>query len=147
MVEIGGEVRVRGRNDKGRYWRIGIDKPVEGNMIPGKDLQAIFQLDRRSLATSGNYRKYYEKDGIKYSHTINPATGYPAMSNLLSATIIADDCMTADAYATACMVFGLEKSIDFLGKRTFLEAYLIYSDEKGAFKVYQTPGFEKFMAE
>jgi len=116
-------------------------------MIPGQDLQAVFQLDRRSLATSGNYRKFYEKDGIKFSHTINPATGYPAMSNLLSATIIADDCMTADAYATACMVFGLEKSIDFLGKRTFLEAYLIYSDEKGAFKVYQTPGFEKFMAE
>jgi thiamine biosynthesis lipoprotein len=92
MVEIGGEVRTRGRNDKGNLWRIGIDKPLEGNMIPGSDLQAILQLNKRSLATSGNYRKYYEKDGIKYSHTINPATGYPAMSNLLSATIIADDC-------------------------------------------------------
>jgi thiamine biosynthesis lipoprotein len=147
MVEIGGEVRVRGRNDKGNYWHIGIDKPVEGNMIPGKDLQVILQLNRRSLATSGNYRKFYEKDGIKYAHTINPATGFPAMSNLLSATIIADDCMTADAYATACMVFGLEKSIDFLGKHTFLEAYLIYSDENGEFKVFSTPGFEKYRAE
>ena len=147
MVEIGGEVRTRGRNDKGNLWRIGIDKPLEGNMIPGSDLQVILQLNKRSLATSGNYRKYYEKNGIKYSHTINPATGYPAMSNLLSATIIADDCMTADAYATACMVFGLDRSIDFLGRHTFLEAYLIYSDEKGEFKVYHTPGFEKYWTE
>jgi FAD:protein FMN transferase len=147
MVEIGGEVRTRGRNDKGNLWRIGIDKPIEGNMIPGSDLQAIFQLNRRSLATSGNYRKFYEKNGVKYSHTINPATGYPAMSNLLSATIVADDCMTADAYATACMVFGLEKSIDFLSRHPYLEAYLIYSDEKGKFKVYNTPGFEKYRTE
>ena len=147
MVEIGGEVRVRGRNDKGNLWRIGIDKPVEGNMIPGSDLQVILQLDRKSLSTSGNYRKFYVKDGVKYAHTINPSTGFPALSNLLSATIIADDCMTADAYATACMVFGLEKSIDFLNKHRFLEAYLIFSDEKGEFNVYSTKGFERYLSE
>jgi thiamine biosynthesis lipoprotein len=146
MVEIGGEVRTRGRNDKGKRWRIGIDKPVEGNMIPGSNLQTILQLDRRSLATSGNYRKFYEKNGIKYSHTINPATGFPAMSNLLSATIIADDCMTADAYATACMVFGLEKSIDFLSRHSFLDAYLIFSNERGEYNVYSTNGFERYLA-
>ena len=147
MVEIGGEVRVRGRNDKGNLWRIGIDKPVEGNMIPGSDLQVILQLDRKSLSTSGNYRKFYVKDGVKYAHTINPSTGFPALSNLLSVTIIADDCMTADAYATACMVFGLEKSIDFLNKHRFLEAYLIFSDEKGEFNVYSTKGFERYLSE
>jgi thiamine biosynthesis lipoprotein len=147
MVEIGGEVRTRGRNDKGNRWRIGIDKPVEGNRIPGSDLQAILQLNRHSLATSGNYRKFYEKDGVKYSHTIDPATGYPAMSNLLSATIIADDCMTADAYATACMVFGLEKSVDFLRKHRFLEAYLVYSNEKGEYNVYCTKGLNRYLAE
>ena len=147
MVEIGGEVRTRGRNEKGSIWRIGIDKPLEGNVIPGSNLQAILQLDRRSLATSGNYRKFYEKDGIKYSHTINPATGYPAMSDLLSATIIADDCMTADAYATACMVFGLEKSIRFLDQNKFLDAYLIYNDEKGQYRVYYSKGLSRYLAE
>jgi thiamine biosynthesis lipoprotein len=147
MVEIGGEVRTRGHNEKGNLWRIGIDKPVEGNMIPGSDLQAILRLNRRSLATSGNYRKFYEKNGIKYSHTINPATGFPAMSNLLSATIIADDCITADAYATACMVLGLEKSIDFLGKHGYLDAYLIFSNEKGEFNVYVTNGFDKYLTD
>ena len=147
MVEIGGEVRTRGCNEKGNIWRIGIDKPLEGNVIPGSNLQAILQLDRRSLATSGNYRKFYEKDGIKYSHTINPATGYPAMTDLLSATIIADDCMTADAYATACMVFGLEKSIRFLDQNKFLDAYLIYNDEKGQYRVYYSKGLSRYLAE
>ncbi len=147
LVEIGGEVRTRGRNEKGNRWRIGIDKPVEGNMIPGAYMQAIVTLGRRALATSGNYRKFYEKDGIKYSHTINPATGYPVMSNLLSATVIADDCITADAYATAFMVMGLDKSIEFLKKNRFLDAYLIYSDELGNFKVYFTPRLRKYLEE
>jgi FAD:protein FMN transferase len=147
MVEIGGEVRTRGKNDKGNVWRIGIDKPVEGNMIPGQELEAIVQISGHSLSTSGNYRKFYEKDGIKYAHTINPATGYPALSNLLSVTIIADDCLTADAYATACMVMGLEKSIEFLDHHKFLDAYLIYSDEKGQFKVYFTKKFSRYMLE
>ncbi len=89
MVEIGGEIRARGKNEQGDYWRIGIDKPVDGNNIPGTDLQSIVKLNDRSLATSGNYRKFYEKNGIKYVHTINPKTGYPVISNLLSATVVA----------------------------------------------------------
>jgi len=147
MVEIGGEVRTRGRNDKGNIWRIGIDKPLEGNVTPGENLQAILQLDRKSLATSGNYRKFYEKDGVKYAHTIDPKTGYPVISNLLSATVVADDCMTADAYATAFMVIGLNRTIDFLDQHKTLDAYLIYSDEKGQYNVYISKGFSRYMAE
>jgi thiamine biosynthesis lipoprotein len=147
LVEIGGEVRTRGRNEKGNSWRIGIDKPVEGNMIPGASMQAIITLNRRSLATSGNYRKFYEKDGIKYAHTINPKTGYPVISNLLSATVVANDCMTADAYATAFMVMGLDQSKKFLADHKYLEAYLIYSDDKGNFRVFFTQGLEEMLEE
>jgi thiamine biosynthesis lipoprotein len=147
MVEIGGEVRARGKNEQGDYWRIGIDKPVDGNNIPGTELQSIVKLNGRSLATSGNYRKFYEKNGIKYVHTINPKTGYPVISNLLSATVVARDCMTADAYATAFMVMGTDLSIRFLNENRFLDAYLIYSDEKGNFKVYYTKGLKKYIAD
>lgn len=140
MVDIGGEVKTKGMNLNNEIWRIGIDRPVEGNMIPGADLQAIIRLDNRALATSGNYRQYYEKDGVKYVHTIDPKTGYSVVSNLLSASVIADDCMTADAYATAFMVFGLERSIKFLNENSFLEAYLVYSDTSGRFQVYRSEG-------
>jgi thiamine biosynthesis lipoprotein len=147
LVEIGGEVRTRGKNEKGMTWRIGIDRPFEGNMLPGENLQAIVRLSNRSLATSGNYRRYYERDGVKYVHTINPKTGYPVVSNLLSATVVADDCITADAYATAFMVFGVERSKAFLSENSFLDALLIYSDEKGSFHVYSSPGLKKFIDE
>ncbi len=147
MVEIGGEIRARGTNEKGQFWRIGIDKPLDGNAIPGTELQSILKLNDRSLATSGNYRKFYEKNGIKYVHTINPKTGYPVISNLLSATVVAKDCITADAYATAFMVMGTDRSIRFLEDNHFLDAYLIYSDEKGNFKVYFTKGLKKYIVE
>jgi thiamine biosynthesis lipoprotein len=147
MVEIGGEVRAKGKNDRNHIWRIGIDRPEEGNMLPGANLQAILSLRNRSLATSGNYRKFYEKNGIKFVHTINPETGYPVVSNLLSATVVADDCMTADAYATAFMVFGLDKSIAFLHRNKFLDAYLIYADEDGKFRVFVTRGLRKNIEE
>jgi len=147
MVEIGGEIHARGRNPGNNFWRVGIDKPLEGNMMPGEELQAIISLRNRSLSTAGNYRKYYEKNGIKYVHIINPKTGYPVISNLLSATVVARDCFTADAYDTALMVLGLERSIRFLKENPFLQAYLIYTDEKGEFRVYMTPGLRKFMAE
>jgi thiamine biosynthesis lipoprotein len=145
MVEIGGEVRAKGKNSKRSVWKIGIDKPQEGNMLPGSDLQAIVSLDGKSLATSGNYRKFYEKDGIKYVHTINPKTGFPVVSNLLSATVVAEDCITADAYATALMVMGLDQSIEFLKTHRFLDAFLIYADPQGRFQVYFTPGLEKYI--
>lgn len=147
LVEIGGELKCKGKNDKGEDWKIGIDKPIEGNMIAGSNIQAILAIKTKSLATSGNYRKFYEKDGVKFAHSINPKTGYPVLSRLLSATILADECITADAFATACMVMGLEKSIQLLEKTQALEGYLIYSDESGKFQVYSTPGMKEHIVE
>jgi len=142
LVEIGGEVRVCG--DKGGVlWRIGIDRPEDNNMMPGEDLQAIISLKDRSLATSGNYRKFYIEDGVKYSHTIDPKTGYPARNRLLSATIIADDCATADGIATACMVMGQDRTIAFLNLHPEFEAYLIYSDDNGNFKTWATQNLKE----
>lgn len=145
LVEIGGEVRVKG-DKKGVLWRIGIDRPEDNNMSPGTDLQAIISLKDRSLATSGNYRKFYVEDGIKYSHTIDPKTGYPARNQLLSATIIADDCATADGIATACMVMGKDRTIDFLNLHPEFEAYLIFSDDEGNFKTWATRNLTEFIS-
>jgi thiamine biosynthesis lipoprotein len=142
LVEIGGEVRVRG-DKHGLLWRIGIDRPSDNNMIPGADLQAILSLKDRSLATSGNYRKFYVENGVKYSHTIDPHTGYPARNRLLSATILADSCSTADGIATACMVMGKDKSIAFLEMHPEFDAFLVYSDEKGNFKTWITENLKK----
>ena len=145
LVEIGGEVRVRG-DKRGVLWRIGIDRPVDNNMSPGEDLQAIISLKDRALATSGNYRKFYVENGIKYSHTIDPKTGYPAKNQLLSATIVAGDCATADAVATACMVMGKEKAVDFLNLHNELDAYLIYSDDQGSFRTWATKDLEEYIS-
>jgi len=145
LVEIGGEVRTMGINPHGQTWRVGIDKPIDGMQIPGMQMQAILSLKDRSLATSGNYRRYYIKDGIKYSHTIDPETGYPVRHNLLSATVLADECMVADGFATAFMVLGLEKSKKILEHRKDLDAYLIFTDETGQYKVFFTPGLKKFL--
>jgi thiamine biosynthesis lipoprotein len=143
LVEIGGEVRTKGRNQNNRIWRVGIDKPEENNMIAGADLQAIISLRDRALATSGNYRKFYVKNGIKYVHTIDPKTGYPVVSNLLSATVVAPDCTTADAYATAMMVVGVNKSLELLKQHKELDALLIYTDVQGKYQVYISPGLKK----
>ena len=146
LVEIGGEVRVKG--DKGDSpWRIGIDRPEDNNMSPGENLEAVIEMKERSLATSGNYRKYYVENGIKYSHTIDPKTGYPAKNQLLSATLLASDCATADGIATACMVMGKEKSIEFLDLHPEFDAYLIYSDEDGNFKTWMTENLKAFISE
>ena len=147
LVEIGGELRSKGTKLLNEPWRVGIDKPYENNLIPGQNLQVILKLEDCSLATSGNYRKFYEKDGIKYSHSINPKNGYPVMDTLLSATIIANDCMTADAYATACMVMGFSESMNFIQKMSGIEAYLIYSGENGEFKIWKTEGFKDLILE
>jgi len=104
MVEIGGEVRTRGFSPEGRCWNIGVTQPVDEGVFDYEHIQTIITLCNKSMATSGNYRNYYIKEGKKYAHTINPKTGYPSETNILSATVIADDCMTADAYATAFML-------------------------------------------
>jgi len=145
LVEIGGEVRTGGTKKRFHPWKVGVDKPYENPLISGEALQVILKLNNVSLATSGNYRKFYEKNGIKYGHSINPVTGYPVMDKLLSASIVAPDCMTADAYATACMIMGLEKSRDFVEANKDLEAYFIYSGPSGEFKTWYSSGFKKYI--
>jgi thiamine biosynthesis lipoprotein len=146
LIEIGGEVRVKG-DKQGVLWRIGIDRPEDNNNLPGNDLQAVISLKDRSLATSGNYRKFYIENGIKYSHTIDPRTGYPARNNLLSATIIANDCATADGIATACMVIGKEKAIEFLGFHPEFDAFLVYSDETGNYQTWTTENLKRYISQ
>ena len=141
LVEIGGEIMCKGKNSRGELWTIAIDKPVDGNNIPGQDVQDIVELTVRGLATSGNYRKYYEENGEKFSHTIDPSTGKPVKHNLLSATVIAKDAMTADAMATVLMVVGLDKAKEILAADATMDAYLVYS-EQGVFKVYKTEGVQ-----
>ncbi len=146
MVEVGGEVRALGLNDKQRIWTIGVDKPQ--NEIDRQDrFQFILELKDAGIATSGNYRKYWvdEETGTKYSHTIDPHTGTPALNQLLSASIIANNVMDADAYATVCMVKGLENCKTFLERKPELEGYLVFTNDEDEWKVYTTPGFESYI--
>lgn len=147
LVEIGGEVRGKGTNAKNNFWRIGIDKPSDGNMIPGNELQAIIELKNKSLATSGNYRKFFVENGVKYGHTINPKTGFPARNTLLSATVVCDDCMTADALATSFMVLGLEKGKELSLKLKDVDVYFIYSGPTGDYEIFSSEGMKKKIVE
>ena len=142
MVEIGGEVRTKGKNPKGGIWRIGVDKPDDGKGEPGQNLQTVILIDNKGITTSGNYRKYFEQDGRKYSHIMNPHTGYPYNNSLLSVTIIANDALTADGYDTPLMVLGLEGARAVLKRHPELEAYMIYADENGQFQVEYTKGIQ-----
>ncbi|MBC8319321.1 MAG: FAD:protein FMN transferase [Bacteroidetes bacterium] len=144
LVDIGGEVMARGQKPDGNSWKVGIEKPAKDSDNQ-RDLTAIIKLENQSVATSGNYRKFFEKDGIRYSHMINPATGYPARHNLLSVSVIADNTALADAYATACMIMGLDKSIAFIEARNELDAFFIYSNDIGEYEVYATDGFSSLI--
>ena len=146
LVEIGGEIRAQGINHKGIAWRVGVDKPIDDKAAANRELQAVLSLTNAALATSGNYRNFYVEAGKKYAHTIDPQTGYPVQHSLLSASIIAPDCMTADAYATGCMVMGLEKSYALIDSLPNTEGYFIYVDDKGENQVTFTPGFEELIA-
>lgn len=132
MVEIGGEVAMKGVNSQGECWRVGINKPEDDSTGVLNDVEEIVQLGKKGgIATSGNYRNYYVKDGKKYAHTIDLRTGYPAEQNILSATIVADDCMTADAYATAFMAMGLDKARQVAASVPGIEYFVIYVDNEG----------------
>ncbi len=138
IIEIGGEVRCKGKNKEGKLWTAGIEDP-NVNILESK-ITAVLQLNNEAVATSGNYRNYYIKNGRKYSHEINPFTGYPAEQNILSASVIASNCMTADAFATGFMVLGLDASLKVLEKRKDLKVYFIYSDAGGNIKTFMSPG-------
>ena len=141
MVEIGGEIRAKGLNEHGEFWRIAIENPNEDG---SRSFATTIQLKNESMATSGNYRKYRTTtDGTKYVHTINTKTGYATASNLLSASVISkSDCADVDAYATAFMAMGLEKSEEFLNNHNELKAFLIYADENGEIKTFKSANFE-----
>lgn len=145
MIEIGGEIVCKGLNPKGEKWRIGIDKPVDDSTNSNTELQTIVSITNMALTTSGNYRKFYNKDGKKYAHTIDPHSGYPVVHNLLSATVTAPSCMLADAYATAFMVMGVDSSLAICKRTPEMDCYLIYTDDKGKNQVIYTDGFKKYL--
>jgi thiamine biosynthesis lipoprotein len=129
FVEIGGELIAHGKNAKNNWWTIGINTPAEKAAV--SDIQSKVTLQNKAMATSGNYRNFYEVNGVKYAHTLNPKTGFPEKNTLLSATVFAVDCMSADAYATACMAMGLEKAMTMIDKLDNMEAYFLFSDANG----------------
>ena len=161
LVDIG-EILCRGVNASGKPWRIGVDRPTDGNFAPGADLDgfwesagapvassphpgsaAIADAPFQGIVTSGNYRKYYVRDGVKYSHTIDPRTGRPAENSLLSATVVAPTAEQADALATCCMVIGLEAARDFIESQPGIEGYLIFRTPDGSMSEWASPEFGK----
>lgn len=149
IVEIGGELKAKGQNAEGNDWRVQVDKPVESDAT-NRERQAVISIPSgRAMATSGNYRKFREENGVKLSHTIDPRTGYPVSHSLLSATVLAENCALADGLATAFMVMGAEKTKVFLetpmGKT--VNVYLIFSDENGELQTYSSTGMESIITE
>ncbi len=147
MVEIGGEVVTSGLSEQRLPWKIGVIKPTEDKTNTNQELQTIINVTNKAMATSGNYRNFYYKNGKKYAHTIDPKTGYPVQHNILSSTVITDDCASADAYATAFMVMGLDKAKKVLEKHSELMAYFIYSDKNGKNAVWFSPSMKNKIVE
>ncbi len=147
MVEIGGEVVTCGNSEKRVPWRIGVNKPTDDSLNTNTELQTVLNVTDKAMATSGNYRNFYYKNGKKYAHTIDPKTGYPVQHNILSATVIANNCATADAFATSFMVLGMDGTKKILEQHPELLAYLIYSDAQGKNRVWYSPSMKKILAE
>ena len=139
LIDIGGEAKAKGKNNQGKVWTMAINKPKDD--APIDDLEIILALNNKSIATSGNYRIFYENGGRKFAHILDPNTGYSALSNLLSASIIADDCMTADGLATAMMVKGLEGAKDFLETNNFPACLIYDADGDDDLEKYYANGF------
>jgi len=138
MIEIGGEIVTRGISPKRLPWKIGVTKPTDDTLNMSQELQTVLNVTDRAMATSGNYRNFYYKNGRKYAHTIDPKSGRPVQHDLLSATVLADDCATADAYATSFMVLGLDGAKKILANHPELMAYLIYTDKNGDLAVWKS---------
>ncbi|MEG9329091.1 FAD:protein FMN transferase [Salinimicrobium catena] len=148
LVELGGELLAKGKNlEKAAAWTVGIDDPEQ--LEEQRTLTAAVKLKDRAMATSGNYRKNRidPATGKMYVHTINPLTGYAEKSDVLSASVLAENCALADAYATAFMAMGLERSKEMLSKLETVDAYLIYAKEDGSMGKYATAGFEEVLVD
>ncbi len=147
LVEIGGDIRVKGKGESGKNWRIGVNKVEE----PGEEgegergYQCVLELTDCAVATSGNYRNFYDKDGVRYAHTIDPKTGRPVQRDVLSASVVAKDCWEADAYATSIMVMGLEKTQEMAEREKQLDVYVIYEGKDGQEEVWMSKGMEKYV--
>lgn len=144
LVDVGGEIMARGGKPNGENWIIGIEKPSE-NYDSERNVQLKITLKDKGIVTSGNYRKYIEKDGVRYSHSIDPKTGYPVPQNLLSATVIADNAAWADCLASICMIVGKDKALQMLEDSADIEGYLIFVDEDGTIKTTSTNGFKEYI--
>ena len=147
MVEIGGEIVTQGISERRVPWKIGVTKPTDDSLSVNGELQTVLNITDIAMATSGNYRKFYYKDGQKYAHTIDPKTGYPVQHSLLSATVLAKDCATADAYATSFMVLGVERAKAVLEKHPELMAYFIFARPDGTNGVWFSPSLQDKIAE
>lgn len=142
MVEIGGEIVTKGNSEQRLPWKIGVTKPTDDSLNTNQELETVLNVTDKAMATSGNYRNFYYKGGKKYAHTIDPKTGYPVQHSLLSATVLAKNCATADAYATSFMVMGIEKARKLLARHPELMAYFIYSDARGKLRVWYSPSMK-----
>lgn len=151
FIEVGGEIRVKGLNDRGEPWVIGVDQPSpENDGISGeRKLENYLSLSNKALATSGSYRKFYVKDGQKFSHTIDPKTGYPVQYNLLSVTVIGNDAATCDAYATAFMTMGVDHTLDFVNENKVLDldVYLLFENASGRIERAYSEGMKNYFLE
>lgn len=142
LIDIGGEILAKGDKAGGEHWLVGIEKPSE-TADEGRELQQTFALKDNALATSGNYRKYYEIDGKRYAHSLDPKSGYPVQHSLLSVSVLAKTCTDADAFATAFMVMGMEKALVFIDKHPDIQAYFIYHDKDKGIETFLSQGFEE----
>ncbi len=146
LVDIGGEIRARGKSQKGKTWIVGIDKPIVDSMAKKREIEGKISLDDMAVATSGDYRKYKIQNGVRYGHSINPKKGYPAGSEILSATVIHPQCMYADAWATAFMAMKTpEEALKMVNKNDELEAMFITQNEDGAYIIHTSPGFDELI--
>lgn len=145
MVEIGGEVRLRGNNPRGDLWSIGINKPIDDSLSVSNDIQQVVRTTNLSMATSGNYRNFYIKGGKKYAHTIDPRTGYPVQHTILSSTVLANDCATADAYATSFMVLGLDGAKKVLKAHPELRVFFILSKDDGTIEEWYSENMKELL--
>lgn len=146
MVEIGGEIVTCGVNPSRVPWKVGVIKPTDDSLNVSHEVQTVLNVTDIAMATSGNYRRFYYKDGKKFAHTIDPATGYPVQHNILSATVLAKTCATADAYATSFMVMGLDGARKVLERHPELMAYFIYDDGQGNNAVWFSPSLKDKIA-